>query len=92
MAQLSESKLKVFAGKEHKKFKRRAAIEFSVALLPLAALITGFSIIYTRPNSGELMAPARLGIASLLFPLIITAYIVFLVFVVRDVRKKIKQK
>lgn len=91
MAELEEKKLKDFAKEEHKKYKKQAIAESIVAILPLAALLTGFSIIYSQPNSGELMSPDRLGFASLLFPFLIMAYLVFLFFVGKDIRNRLKR-
>ena len=92
MPNLSEDKLKEFSKKEHKKYVKQAVIESVVALLPLVALVTGFVIIYTRPDAQELMSPARAGILSYAFPVLLVAYVVFLGFAGYDIRKRMKQK
>ena len=89
---ISEKNLKQFSKEEHKKFLKQSVAEGIVALLPIAALGIGFSVIYARPDSQELMAPERLGVISFLLPLVVIAYFVFLFFVIRDIKKRMKQK
>ncbi len=90
--ELSEDKLEQFSKQNHKKNVKQALTEGIIALLPLIALSFGFSVIYSRPNSQELLSPQRLGIVGYLFPLLIVAYFIFLFFVIRDIHKRVVEK
>ncbi|MBT3303950.1 hypothetical protein HN592_01025 [Candidatus Woesearchaeota archaeon] len=89
---LSEEELKSFSVKHRKKIVHHAVGEGIVAVLPLAALAIGFSVILTRSNSQELLSPQRFGVVSFLLPIVVVAYVVFLFFIIKDIKSKVKQK
>ncbi len=89
---LSEKELKKFSVKHSKKIVHHAVGEGIIASLPLVALLIGALVIFTNPNSQELMSPKRFGFLSFLLPIVLVAYVVFLFFIIKDIKTKIKQK
>ncbi len=66
-------------------------MEGVIALLPLFALLGGAVLYSTSPQSGELLSP-RSGVWAVVIPLLALAYIVFLAYIVHDIRERLVKK
>jgi len=77
-------------GKERKKNIRDSLIESSIALMPFVALIFGMMKLSNNAQN-EMMAPAQWGILHYSLLVVTLAYFVFLVYIVKDIKRKLKE-
>lgn len=86
---LSKSELEVFSAHERRKHKIQAAGEALFALTPMFALMFGISKLSTNPAGRELMSPEKFGLIQILIILASISYLIFLFFIIKDIRRRL---
>jgi len=89
---LSKKQLQAFSEEEHHKHKIQAIVEASVALLPLFVLSIGFGKLLSVPTGVEKLSPANFGFLQILLVLLTMSYVVFLYFIIKDIKKRLAIK
>jgi len=85
----SKKKLEVFSKEEHRKHKIQATVESIVAVAPLMAFGFGIAKLSSTPQGIERMAPAQFGFIHVLILLVSMSYIIFLFFIIKDIKKRL---
>ena len=86
---LAKTDLELFSQKERRKHKIQAAGEALFALTPMFALIFGLSKLSTNPAGRELMSPDKFGLIHILIILASVSYLIFLFFIIKDIKRRL---